>query len=158
MGEIESREISRGGQVLFGFMLPTTVRILVNLFIWFHGIIIMRSKPSLENLHIFTFHCMQLRVHMVSCDWQEVTLPMKAELRSAWTTLGVLCVMTPGEVLMLLLCVVNWDIQLKVTYWVYQKNAGHCGCKPEQMQTLNLPAFNGAWKVKLVVGSHWSRV
>ena len=39
---------------------------------------------------------------------------MKAEWRSALTMSGVLCVMTSGEVLMLLLCVNNWDILLKV--------------------------------------------
>ena len=39
---------------------------------------------------------------------------MRAEWRSASTISGVLCVMTPGEVLMLLWCVDNWDIQPKV--------------------------------------------
>ena len=50
---IEDHEISRGGQVLFGFMLTTTVGILVHLLIWFHGIIIMGSKSILENLCTF---------------------------------------------------------------------------------------------------------
>ena len=40
---------------------------------------------------------------------------MKAEWRSASTMNGVLCVMTPGEVLMLLWCVDNWDTPLKVS-------------------------------------------
>jgi len=50
---------------------------------------------------------MQLHVQMIKYDWQEATLQMKAGWKSAWTTCGVLCVMTPGEVLMLLLCVDN---------------------------------------------------
>ena len=39
---------------------------------------------------------------------------MKAEWKSASTMSGVLCVMTPGEVLMLLWCVDSWAIPLKV--------------------------------------------
>ena len=39
---------------------------------------------------------------------------MKAEWKSAWTMSGVLCVMTPGEVLMLLWCADSWDTLLKV--------------------------------------------
>ena len=39
---------------------------------------------------------------------------MKAEWRSAWTISGVLCVMTPGEALMLLWCVDSWDTYHKV--------------------------------------------
>ena len=42
---------------------------------------------------------------------------MKAEWRSASTMNGVLCVMTPGEVLMLLWCVDSWDTLLKVSSW-----------------------------------------
>ena len=61
----------------------------------------------------FVFH-LQLLVQLVSSDWQEVILQMKAELRSASTISGVLCVMTYGEALMLLWCVDNWDIPLKV--------------------------------------------
>ena len=41
--EIETHESRRGGQVLFGFMLITAVRTLVNLV---YCIIIMHSKPS----------------------------------------------------------------------------------------------------------------
>ena len=32
---------------------------------------------------------------------------------------GVLCVMTPGEVLMLLWCVDNWDTLLKVRHFLF---------------------------------------
>ena len=39
---------------------------------------------------------------------------MRAEWRSARTMSGVLCVMTPGEALMLLWCVDNWNIPVKV--------------------------------------------
>ena len=39
---------------------------------------------------------------------------MKAEWRSVLTTSGVLCVMTPGEMLMLLSCVDSCNTQLKV--------------------------------------------
>ena len=41
---------------------------------------------------------------------------MRAESRSASQVFGVLCVMTPGEVLMLLWCVDSWDIPLMVRY------------------------------------------
>ena len=44
----------------------------------------------------------QLLVQMVSCAWQEVTLQMKAEWRYVLITCGVLCVMTCGEIQMLL--------------------------------------------------------
>ena len=60
-----------------------------------------------HDFHDLIFH-LQLHVQTVKYDWQEVTLPMKAEWRSASTTCGVLCVMTPGEVLMLLWCVDSW--------------------------------------------------
>ena len=58
--------------------------------------------------------CKQLHVQLVSCDWQEVTLPMRAEWRSAWKIHGGLCVMIPGEEWMLKLYVGNWGILLKV--------------------------------------------
>ena len=61
----------------------------------------------------FVFH-LQLLVQLVNSDWPEVILQMKAELRSASTISGVLCVMTTGEVMMLLSCVGNWDTLLKV--------------------------------------------
>ena len=48
------------------------------------------------------FYCKQLHVHMVNCDWLEETFQTKAEWRSVSTICGVLCVMAPGEVLMLL--------------------------------------------------------
>ena len=63
--------------------------------------------------------CTQLHVHMVSYDWQEVTFQMRAEWRFAWAMSGALYVMTPGEVLMLLLCVDNWDIPPKVWFVLY---------------------------------------
>ena len=59
-------------------------------------------------------------MQMVSCDWQEVTLPMKAEWRCALTISGVLYVETPGELQMLLWCVDSWDIPLKVSLCVYK--------------------------------------
>ena len=40
---------------------------------------------------------------------------MKAEWKSALTMSGVLCVMTPGEVLMLLWCANSWVTPLKVS-------------------------------------------
>ena len=52
---------------------------------------------------------------MASCGLLEVTLYMKEEWRSVWTTCGVPCVMTPGEVLMPLWCVDNWDTLVKVS-------------------------------------------
>ena len=45
---------------------------------------------------------------------------MKAEWRSALAMSGVLCVMTSGEVLMLVLCVDNWDTLLKVRAIIYR--------------------------------------
>ena len=44
---------------------------------------------------------------------------MKAEWRSACTMSGVLCVLNPGEVLMLLWCVDNWATLLKVGQSTY---------------------------------------
>ena len=60
-----------------------------------------------------TYHA-QLPVQLVSYDWLEEALQMKAEWRSAWTTCGELCVMTPGETLMPLWCVDSWVTLLKV--------------------------------------------
>jgi len=48
-------------------------------------------------------------VSMVNYDWQVVTLQMKAEWRSVLTMYGVLCVLIPGETLMLLWYVGSWD-------------------------------------------------
>ena len=53
---------------------------------------------------------------------------MKAELRSASTMSGVLCVMTPGEVQMLLWCVDNWDTPLKVCLVIVKKSK-KCDCR-----------------------------
>ena len=36
-----------------------------------------------EEIYYSSFCCMQFHVRKVSCDWQEATLPVKAELRSA---------------------------------------------------------------------------
>ena len=55
--EIESHEIGRGGQVLFGFMLTT---------------IIMCSKPSLEDLLIFTWNYFLL--HAAPCTHGQLRL------------------------------------------------------------------------------------
>ena len=52
---------------------------------------------------------------------------MKAGWRSASTMSGVLCVMTPGELQMLLWCVDSWDTQLKV-YIVIVKKSKKCDC------------------------------
>ena len=65
---IEDHEISRSGQVLFGFMLT----ILVHLLIWLHGIIIMGSKPNLENLHTFTWYYFLL--HAAPCTHGQLRL------------------------------------------------------------------------------------
>ena len=137
---------------LIGFMLTAAVWTLVNFFgfIALSSCTVNQVRTPCIPLPDTSFPLMQLHVPLVNYDWQVVMLPMKAEWRSVWTTLGVLYVMTPGDVLMLQSCVDNWDIQLKVTYWVYQKNARHCGCKPEQIQALNLPAFHGALNVTLV--------
>ena len=52
---------------------------------------------------------------MVNCDWQVVTLEMKAEWRSVLTMCGVLCVLTTGETLMLLSYVGSWATLHKVS-------------------------------------------
>ena len=51
---------------------------------------------------------------MVNYGWQEVTLQMRAEWRSALTMCGVLCVVTPGEGQLPPWYVDNWDTSLKV--------------------------------------------
>ena len=48
---------------------------------------------------------LQLHAKLVKYDWLEAMFPMRAEWRSVWTMCGGLCVMTPGAVLMPLLCV-----------------------------------------------------
>ena len=58
---------------------------------------------------------LQPHVSMVNCDWQVVTLQMKAEWRSVLTMYGVLCVLIPGETLMLLWYVGSWDTLHKVS-------------------------------------------
>ena len=57
----------------------------------------------------------QHRVRLVSCNWWEVALLMKARLRSASTMHGVLCVMIPGIIMMQLWCVISWDTLHKVS-------------------------------------------
>ena len=75
-------------------------------------IVLVLLPATLMKAHkgLAMFYCIQLLAQVVSCDWEEVTFQMKAEWRSASTTLGVLCVMTPGEVVMLQLCVDSWDM------------------------------------------------
>ena len=63
--------------------------------------------------------CKQLHVQLVSCDWQEVTLSMRGEWRSAWKTHGALCAMISGEELMLKLYVDSWGILLKVRVFFF---------------------------------------
>ena len=55
---------------------------------------------------------------MVNCDWQVVTLQMKAEWRSVLTMYGVLCVLIPGGTLMLLWYVGSWATLHKVSIMV----------------------------------------
>ena len=74
------------------------------------------SSCVLHMLHVLHY---KFLVQLVSCNWQEVTFQMKAELRSAWTMCGVLCVKTSGEMLMLLWCVDSWDIQVKVSIAIH---------------------------------------
>ena len=57
----------------------------------------------------------QHHVRLVSCNWWEVALLMKAGLRSASTMHGVLYVMTPGITMMQLWCVISWGIHQKVS-------------------------------------------
>jgi len=59
---------------------------------------------------------LQPHVSMVNCDWQVVTLQMKAEWRSVSTMCGVLCVLTPGEYLMLLWYAGSWATPHKVSF------------------------------------------
>ena len=66
---------------------------------------------------------------------------MKAEWRSVLTICGVLCVITPGGVLMPLWCVDNWDILMKVS-----KHAFKCLKKHLQicLMYLDAVAFSNA--------------
>ena len=52
---------------------------------------------------------------------------MKAEWRSVYVTCGELCVMTPGEALMLLWCVDSWDTQQKVPLFIATAEEVHFG-------------------------------
>ena len=71
----------------------------------------------------------QLAVRLARSDWQglDPILP-KVVLRFAWTTSGVLCVMTPGELLMQMWPADSWDSPdtVSITFasfcssWVWQ--------------------------------------
>ena len=86
----------------------------------------------------FCLPCLYIQplVHLVSCDWQEVIYKMKAEWRSVWTMNGVLCVMAPGEKLMLLWCVSSWDTTLKVhtKHILYKCSLVQCVYAMQQVQ------------------------
>ena len=76
--------------------------------------IVIFDSMSLSLITVIT-RTLQLHVILVSYDQWEVLLQVKAEWRSALTTCGALCVMTPGEVLMLSQYVVNQATLLKVS-------------------------------------------
>jgi len=67
------------------------------------------SKCSTLMIWVF-YVCIQLAVRQVQSDWQALDpIPPRVGLRSAWTTSGVLCVMTSGMLMMLTWPADSWD-------------------------------------------------
>ena len=66
---------------------------------------------KVQNTNDLGFYvCIQLAVRQVQSDWQALDpTPPRVGLRSAWTTSGVLCVMTSGMLMMLMWPADSWD-------------------------------------------------